>query len=40
MGGWKSAIELVPKIGKVMGKAFGEVELKPLSKLPKFLRQK
>lgn len=24
MGGWKSAIELVPKIGKVMGKAFGE----------------
>ena len=24
MGGWKSAIELMPKIGKVMGKAFGE----------------
>lgn len=24
MGGWKSAIELMTKIGKVMGKAFGE----------------
>lgn len=35
MGGWKSAIELVPKIGKVMGKAFGEGGTKAVEKVAK-----
>lgn len=35
MGGWKSAIELVPKIGKVMGKAFGEGGTKAVEQVAK-----
>lgn len=35
MGGWKSAIELMPKIGKVMGKAFGEGGTKAVEKVAK-----
>lgn len=35
MGGWKSAIELMPKIGKVMGKAFGEGGTKAVEQVAK-----
>lgn len=35
MGGWKSAIELVPKIGKVMGKPFGEGGTKAVEQVAK-----
>lgn len=35
MGGWKSAIELVPKIGKVIGKAFGEGGTKAVEQVAK-----
>lgn len=35
MGGWKSAIELVQKIGKVMGKAFGEGGTKAVEQVAK-----
>lgn len=39
MGGWKSAIELVPKIGKVMGKAFGEGGTKAVEQVAKISKE-